>query len=163
MNHDHKHMNHNHEETEKNGMVVYACPMHPEIKQDEPGICSECGMNLVPMKNRKKDHANHDYDKHAGHSTEMFFRKFWICLIFTIPVVLYSEVAEKFLGITLPHFVGYGYLPLVLGSFVFFYGGIVFISGAWRELRAKLPGMMTLIALAISAAYIWSVYATFAD
>ncbi|MDP2651204.1 MAG: copper-translocating P-type ATPase [bacterium] len=54
------------------------------------------------------------------------------------------------------------YLSLVLGSLVFFYGGWVFLTGAFREMRAKLPGMMTLIAIAISAAYLWSVYAVFA-
>lgn len=122
---------------------MYTCPMHPEIRREGPGICPECGMNLVPAKNHKEA----GQDKHAGHSTEMFLRKFWVSLILTIPVVLYRDL---------------GYLSLVLGSVVFFYGGWIFLTGAWRELKARLPGMMTLIGIAISAAYIWSIYAVFA-
>lgn len=146
-------MEHNHQQQ------AYSCPMHPEIKSDKPGICPECGMGLVMIKNRKKEAA--EVDKHAGHSTAMFLRKFWVSLVLTIPVLLYSELPEKFFGFTAPSFPGSNYLSLVLGSVVFFYGGWVFLAGAWRELKARLPGMMTLIGLAISAAYIYSVYATF--
>ena len=62
----------------------------------------------------------------------------------------------------MPEFPGLGYMPLVLGSVVFFYGGWVFLAGAVREIQDRLPGMMTLIGIAISAAYVWSVYAVFA-
>jgi Cu2+-exporting ATPase len=98
----------------------------------------------------------------------MFARKFWISLALTIPVVIYSELPQRFFGWTAPQF-AIGYLPfasvlsLTLGSIVFFYGGWVFITGAWRELKARLPGMMTLIALAISAAYLYSVFATLVE
>jgi len=136
--------------------------MHPEIKQDRPGMCPECGMSLVPEK-KKKSAMDHDTrDKHAGHSTAMFFRKFWVCLILTVPVVLYADVVEKIFSWSPPDFPGSAYLPLVLGSIVFFYGGWVFLAGAWREIKGRLPGMMTLIGIAISAAYLWSVYAVFA-
>ncbi|MBI4122858.1 MAG: copper-translocating P-type ATPase [Parcubacteria group bacterium] len=134
--------------------------MHPEIRQDAPGMCPECGMNLVPVK-KKTDYGGHD--KHAGHSTALFFRKFWVSLVLTVPVVLYADVAEKIFKWSAPDFPGSAYVPLALGSVVFFYGGWVFIAGAWRELQARLPGMMTLIGIAISAAYFWSVYAVFAS
>ncbi|MBI2050975.1 MAG: cadmium-translocating P-type ATPase [Parcubacteria group bacterium] len=136
--------------------------MHPEIRQDRPGMCPECGMNLVPAKEKKgaMDHAGHD--KHAGHSTALFLRKFWVSLILTVPVVLYADVVEKIFKWSPPAFSGSDFLPLVLGSIVFFYGGWVFLAGAGREIRGRLPGMMTLIGIAVSAAYFWSVYAVFA-
>src|SRR3990167_3690529 len=102
------------------------------------------------------------HDKHAGHHTEDFFKKFWVVLALTAPIILYSDLPELFFGRSLPSFAGSLYLQLALGSIVFFYGGFVFLKGAGRELKARLPGMMTLIALAITAAYLWSVYATFA-
>ena len=106
------------------------------------------------------DHDTHD--KHAGHSTAMFLRKFWVSLILTIPVVLYADVLKTIFKWSLPAFPGLEYLPLALGSIVFFYGGWVFLVGAVREIQGRLPGMMTLIGIAISAAYLWSVYAVFA-
>lgn len=144
--------------------AVYTCPMHPEIQRETPGMCPECGMNLVPAKSKKMGHAAGagEHDKHAGHSTKLFLKKFWVSFILTIPVVFYSEVVQEALGWQAPVFPGSEYLPLVLGSIVFFYGGWIFLAGAWRELRAKLPGMMTLIALAVLSAYIYSVFSFFA-
>ena len=128
-------------------------------------------MNLVPEKRVIGDHgvrnksafAKATADRHAGHSTAMFFRKFWVSLILTIPVVLYADVVEKIFRWSPPDFPGSEYLSIVLGSIVFFYGGFVFLAGAWREIKGRLPGMMTLIGLAISAAYLWSVYAVFTN
>ncbi len=141
--------------------------MHPEIQRETSGICPECGMNLVKSEAHKEHDPekssidDHGPSKHAGHSTEMFLRKFWISLAFTIPVVLYSDVVQQILGWNAPKFTGSNYLPLVLGTIVFFYGGWVFLIGAWRELKARLPGMMTLIGIAVSAAYFYSIWATF--
>ena len=118
-------------------------------------------MNLVPEKKRKEDAGHSEHDKHAGHSTAMFFRKFWVSLILTIPVVLYADVIEKIFKWSPPELSGSNYLPAILSSIVFFYGGGVFLAGAWREIKGKLPGMMTLIGIAISSAYLWSVYAIF--
>src|SRR3989344_4524887 len=157
-NHDCCHGNHETHHKHEEG-TFYTCPMHPEILQDRPGMCPECGMNLVPV---KKKHDSHDHDKHAGHSTAMFLRKFWVSLILTIPVILYADAVAIIFKWTPPAFPGSRYLSFVLGSIVFFYGGWVFLSSAKREVEARLPGMMTLIALAISAAYLWSVYAVFA-
>ncbi|MCL4437657.1 HAD-IC family P-type ATPase [Patescibacteria group bacterium] len=148
-------MNHSHEEKNKNlTEFYYTCPMHPEIKSDNPGICPECGMNLIKIKSKKIMAEN--FDKHAGHNTEMFLKKFWISLILSIPIVIYSSLPQAFFSWRAPAFPGEKYLYLLLGSIVFFYGGWVFLAGAWRELKAKLPGMMTLIALAIITAYIYS-------
>lgn len=103
-------------------------------------------------------HKNHgEHDKHAGHNPADFLNKFWLTLLLTLPIVAYSDLPQAFLGWTAPAFPGSIYLPLVLGSVVFFYGGLVFLRGAFNELKARMPGMMTLIALAITAAYLYSV------
>ncbi|MBI2588051.1 heavy metal translocating P-type ATPase [Candidatus Azambacteria bacterium] len=98
--------------------------------------------------------------KHAGHTTRMFARKFWVSLALTIPVVLYSGVLERLFRFIAPAFPGSPYIPFILGSLIFFYGGWVFVVGAQRELAIRLPGMMTLIGLAITVAYLWSVMVT---
>ena len=143
----------------------YVCPMHPEITSDKPGRCSICGMALEKVSHGgdhgvtpAKSAAGHGLDKHAGHSLEMFMKKFWLSLALTLPVVFVSEVVQKFFGFSVGKNIS-EIISLVLGSAVFFYGGTVFIKGAVSEIRARLPGMMTLIALAISAAYVFSVFA----
>lgn len=138
--------------------TAYTCPMHPEILQDKPGMCPECGMNLIPAKKKTQTGA---FDKHEGHHVNVFARKFWVSLVLTVPVLLYSELPKNFFGWSAPAFPGSHYLEFVLGSVVFFYGGWIFLAGAWRELKAKLPGMMTLIAIAVTAAYLFSAYAVF--
>ena len=102
-----------------------------------------------------------DHDKHAGHSVAMFRDKFWLSLLLTIPVLAYSEMIQHWLNFTPPSFPGSQYVPFVLSTVIFFYGGLVFIKGAWSELKAKLPGMMTLISLAIITAYLYSVATQF--
>lgn len=134
--------------------------MHPNIVRNAPGMCPECGMTLVPVE--KKVAVAHEHgavDKHAGHKAESFLKKFWVVLVLTVPILLYSEIFARVSVWTPPSFVGEQYAMLTLGSIIFFYGGSVFLRGAYRELRAFLPGMMTLIALAITAAYAFSVFA----
>lgn len=151
--------------------VIYTCPMHPEVQQEKPGMCPECGMSLVPEKKsisgKEGDHVMHgapangkSYDKHEGHATTDFLKKFWASFALTIPVVLYSELPQRFFGWQAPAFPGSAYLSLVLSSIIFFYCGWIFTAGAWREVRARLPGMMTLIAIAIWAAYLFSIWQT---
>jgi len=92
----------------------------------------------------------------------MFLRKFWVSLGLTIPVVLYSGILDQLFGFEMPSFPGSQHILAVLGSVIFFYGGWIFIQSAFRELKAKLPGMMTLIAIAISVAYFYSIFVVFA-
>lgn len=101
-------------------------------------------------------HAHKEPGAHAGHHAEDFLKKFWVVLALTVPIILYSDLPRAFVSWSAPRFLGFEYLPLVLGTFVFFYGGLVFLRGALAELKARLPGMMTLIALAITAAYLYS-------
>lgn len=155
---DHIH-NHNQDVMEHEG-VLYTCPMHPKVLQEKPGMCPICGMSLVPTKGKvgKTDNA---HDKHEGHHTEDFLKKFYVTLAFTIPILTYSEIFMIAFNWNAPSFVGVDIFILVLGSIIYFYGGGVFLKSAYRELKAKLPGMMTLIAIAITAAYLYSVYTTF--
>lgn len=107
-------------------------------------------------------HTEHqEHDKHAGHSVAMFKDKFWLSLLLTIPVLAYSEMIQNWFSFTPPLFPGSDFVPFVLSSVIFFYGGLVFIKGALSELKAKLPGMMTLISLAIITAYVYSVATQF--
>jgi Cu2+-exporting ATPase len=146
------------------GRVVYTCPMHPEVQRGMPGLCPECGMNLVERKvkiekRKTGTHEEHDgLNKHEGHSTNVFKTKFWVSLTLSVPVVLYADVVQKLLRFEAPRFPGSDYMQFAIASIIFFYGGWIFLASARRELEARLPGMMTLIAIAISAAYMWSVY-----
>jgi P-type Cu2+ transporter len=96
------------------------------------------------------------HDRHEGHSVAMFRDKFWLSLALTIPVVLLSADIQEWFGYTIPTFPGSESLPAILGTIVFFYGGLVFIRGAQGELRNRQPGMMTLISLAIVVAFVTS-------
>jgi Cu2+-exporting ATPase len=106
-----------------------------------------------------KSHGNHD--RHAGHSVAMFRDKFWWSFALTIPVIVWSTDVQHWLRYTAPSFPGSKFVPAVLGTVVFIYGGLVFIRGAWGELADRKPGMMTLISLAIVVAFGTSLAATF--
>jgi P-type Cu2+ transporter len=100
------------------------------------------------------------HDKHAGHSVAMFRDKFWISLLLTIPTLVWGHMLPRALGYTPPRIPGAHWIAPVFGTVVFLYGGLVFLQGAIRELRDRLPGMMTLIALAISVAFVFSTVVT---
>src|SRR6202171_4744415 len=104
-------------------------------------------------------HGSHD--RHAGHSVAMFRDKFWLSLALTIPVVVWSADVQHWLSYTAPSFSGSKFIPAILGTVIFVYGGLVFIRGAWGELADHKPGMMTLISLAITVAFGTSLAATF--
>jgi P-type Cu2+ transporter len=101
-------------------------------------------------------HADHDagsHDKHAGHSVAMFRDRFWLSLALTIPVVLYSDMIQEWFGYTAPPFPGSQWIPPVLGTVIFVYGGSPFLKGAVQEARDRQPGMMLLIGMAITVAF----------
>src|SRR6201993_1638750 len=101
------------------------------------------------------------HDRHAGHSVAIFRDKFWLTLILTLPVVVWSGEVQNWLGYTAPTFPASQYIPAFLGTIVFLYGGSVFIRGASGELADRRPGMMTLISLGIVVAFTASLAATF--
>src|SRR5687767_2437816 len=107
------------------------------------------------------EHGGHEaHNKHAGHDPEAFRRQFWVVLLLTIPVVVWSHEVMMWLGYTAPEFPGSDWVAPILGTIVFLYGGRVFLDGARTELGDRQPGMMTLISLAIIVAFVTSWAAT---
>ncbi len=106
-------------------------------------------------------HAAHGgHDKHAGHSVGMFRDKFWISLALTLPTLIWGHMLPRVLNYSPPAVPGQRWIAPVFGTAAFLYGGLVFLQGAWRELKDRLPGMMTLIALAITVAFVFSAAVT---
>lgn len=140
--------------------------MHPQVIKDEPGKCPLCGMDLVKMGGSQKmphshhhhtehaDHSGHShpaedvYDKHEGHHTGDFMRRFWISLVITFPILLLSHMIQHWLGFSFT-FPGDRHVLVALGTAIYIYGGMPFLKGMIGEIRAKAIGMMTLVAIAI--------------
>ena len=117
------------------------------------------GMDHAEMHHAGKDddeHAVHTSGQHAGHSTAMFKNRFWLTLALSIPVVFFSPMVGHLLGYMPPQFPGAAWIPPLLGTFIFFYGGQPFLKGGWHEVKARQPGMMLLISMAITVAFIAS-------
>ncbi|HSF86365.1 MAG TPA: heavy metal translocating P-type ATPase [Acidimicrobiia bacterium] len=100
------------------------------------------------------DHGGHD--KHEGHSPEMFRDRLWVSLILTVPILYFSEQIQEWFGYEAVTFPGNEWVSPILSTVLFVYAGGVFLRGGLRELRAREPGMMTLISIAISVAYFYS-------
>jgi len=111
-----------------------------------------------PVESGHGRHAAHN--KHAGHDPDVFRRQFWIVLLLTLPVVIWSAEVQHWLGYMAPAFPGSDWIPAAFGTVIFVYGGKVFLDGARSELSDRQPGMMTLISLAIAVAFIASWAAT---
>ena len=90
----------------------------------------------------------------------MFRDRFWVCLGLTLPVILWSEMPQQWLGYAAPPFPGSDLVAPILGTVIFFYGGMPFLSGAVREIKARQPGMMLLIGMAIIVAFVASAATT---
>lgn len=109
-----------------------------------------------------QNHMNQEQpDKHTGHSPNMFKQKFWISLLLTLPVLVFSDTIQGLLKFTAPSFWGSSWIPAIFGTIIFLYGGLVFLRSAKAELEARQPGMMTLISLAISVAFGYSFAVSF--
>lgn len=129
--------------------------MHPQIVQPNPGSCPICGMTLELKKEERKNSAH----EHMIHD---FKKRFWVSLILTVPILLLSPMIRALFPfkevLTFP---GDPYVLFAFSSSVYLYGGWPFVKGLYKELEAKLPGMMTLIGLAITVAYIYSAFVIF--
>ncbi|MDQ1564639.1 MAG: P-type Cu2+ transporter [Actinomycetota bacterium] len=123
-------------------------------------------MNHAQMDHAQMDHAQMDHSNmgHDGHGhmdhVGMFRRKFWVSLILTIPTLVFSTGLQGILHLGGPQFPGSQWIPFAFGVAIFVYGGRVFLAGGWSEIRAKQPGMMLLISLAILVAFGYSVAVT---
>ncbi len=157
----HEHHNNSNQPSQK-GQKCELCGMiATKTVKDQFGVthhyCDHHAMQNAPSKHEQ--HAGHD--KHAGHNPDMFRDRFWLSFILTIPIILYSHMIQEWLHFTMPAFPGSQWIPFILGTVIFFYGGTVFLKSAWGELKARQPGMMTLISLAILSAYLYSIATTF--
>ena len=126
--------------------MTYTCPMHPEVKNQGPGACPKCGMDLEPMSASEgglEDETRNPYQK-----------RLFVCALLTIPVfcdAMFGLLPQKFghwvqLGLTTP---------------VFLWGGWPFLIRAWESIKNKSPNMFTLIAMGTGAAYVYSIFALF--
>ena len=110
----------------------------------------------APAGSAGDDHTVHSHGQHAGHSVAMFRDRFWLTLVLAVPVVFFSPMFAGLLGYKPPAFPGSAWIPPVFGTAIFLYGGRPFLKGGLNELRMRKPGMMLLIAMAISVAFVAS-------
>ena len=115
--------------------------------------------NRTPAHQDHGDHGGHG--DHSHHDPDQFRDRFWVTLALSLPVVFFSEMFQELLGYSAPSFPGSTWIPPVLGTIIFLYGGWPFLTGALQEARTRRPGMMLLIGLAISVAFVASVATEF--
>jgi Cu2+-exporting ATPase len=146
---------------------------HEHADHPEGGSDASAGLETGVREHGRADHASHDmheghgsgehagHDEHAGHSVAMFRDRFWLSLLLTIPVLVWSEMVQEWLGYTAPSFPLSVRIPAILGTVIFVYGGMPFLKGGVQELRDRQPGMMLLISLAIVVAFVASLASEF--
>ena len=107
------------------------------------------------------NHGSHDHSGHHAMMIRDFRKRFWVSLAFTVPILVLSPMIQELLGYRFSVFRADNYILFALSSVVYFYGGWPFLSGLAGELRKKQPGMMTLIAVAVTVAWGYSSATTF--
>lgn len=109
--------------------------------------------------------AGHDHAAHADHTghEDRFRRRFWVSLVLTIPVLLFSPMIQEWFGFSMPEFPGSQFVGAIFAIVIFFYGGLPFLQMAVPEIQNRRPGMMLLISLAITVAFLYSLFALFVD
>lgn len=156
----HAHEGHEHHDMHQNhaGHVMHEQHKMHESPKGHNGHEMTADMNSQSSHSGHKGHGGHV--DHTGHE-QMFRKRFWVSLFLTIPVLLFSESIQKWLGFSMPAFFGSRWIVPVFSTIIFLYGGIPFIQMAIPELKNKKPGMMALISLAISVAFVYSLITTF--
>jgi len=152
---------------------------HGEHAHSQPGTLQGQAMDhaahgTAPHHDERAHHIEHEHahGAHGGHGAhgahvdhtgheEMFRRRFWVCLALTIPILLFSPMLQDWFGFSMPEFTGDRWIGPVFAIAVFLYGGIPFLQMAVPELQNRRPGMMTLISLAITVAFAYSLFAAF--
>ncbi|HAT3974951.1 TPA: copper-translocating P-type ATPase [Legionella pneumophila] len=131
------------------GTVIYTCPMHPEVRQSNPGICPICGMTLEPESITTEEGASPEY-------LDMRWR-FWVGLILTLPIVVLEMGTHGF-----QHFISANFsnwIQLLLATPVVLWGGWPFFVRGWHSLKTRQLNMFTLIAMGIGVAWAYSMVA----
>jgi Cu2+-exporting ATPase len=159
------------------GEEYYTCPMHPEVRSKVPGKCPGCGMDLILKKGEapmSDAHADHDMQamSHMDHEAAMtspqmakkmekdMRKRFFISLLLSIPIFLYSPVGVNFFKLSLPAPIPINWILLILTTPIVFWTGSIFITGTYYSLKAKKLNMAVLIATGVLAAYGFSVLLT---
>ncbi|WP_461172363.1 cadmium-translocating P-type ATPase [Arthrobacter sp. Z1-9] len=151
--HQHQHHTHHHDgENRASGTLTTAGAAAAPAGHEHHGTRRPAAHN----DQHDDDHAVHTHGQHAGHSTAMFKNRFWLTLALSIPVVYFSPMVGHLLGYMAPMFPGSAWIPPVLGTVIFLYGGQPFLKGGLQELKDRRPGMMLLIAMAITVAFLAS-------
>jgi P-type Cu2+ transporter len=180
--HDHEMQSHHHgmhpDQPEAEQQAEEALESHPQeqyhaghsveeamiLDEAEGGEHHDPTMHGIHEVHGQMAHAGHDehgaHTDHTGHEA-MFRRRFWVSLVLSVPVLLFSQGLQMLLGYSLPAFPGSQWIAPIFALIVFIYGGVPFLQMAVPELKNRQPGMMTLISLAISVAFIYSVAALF--
>jgi len=111
------------------------------------------------------EHAHHGHEghDHSHHDPNMFKKQVLLATLLTIPAVYFSHTVQMLLGYQALSFPGSQYIPAVAGIILFFTSGRIFLTTGWQEIKAKKPGMMALIAMAISVAFVYSLFLTITD
>src|SRR3989344_3119329 len=170
----------------------YTCPMHSEVRQDKPGRCPKCGMNLERSKAKEEksmEHRDHEMKpifemsfwekfkmsmtmamgmEHSGLAgremaklmEEDIRNKFFVSLFLTLPIIAYSPLGMNLLGLKLPEPVSANWIMFLLTTPVYFYSGWIFLYSTYKALQAKTLNMAVLIAVGITAAYVFGVVLT---
>lgn len=151
-----RHADHAPEDTEAAPATEHG---HEAIDHAAHGGAAEGAHDHAEHNHAEHGHAAHGRAEHGvshvGHE-EMFRRRFWVSLVLSIPVLIYSEALQGWLGLTAPTFPGSAWISPIFAVLVFVYGGIPFLQMAVPELRNRQPGMMTLVSLAITVAFVYS-------
>ncbi len=140
---------------------------------------AEHGPTATDRDSRHEHHAHDTQSDHRGHGASghggaaghidhtgheiMFRNRFWVCLLLSIPVLLYSPMLQMWFGFEMPAFPGSDWIAPIFSLIVFLYGGVPFLQMAVPEIRSRKPGMMTLISLAITVAFVYSIAAIWID
>ena len=150
-------MEHTHEhQVAKDEHTAHASHDHNKpTDQNQNGHLNHGHAEPVPAKDA---HDKHDHVDHSGHE-EIFRKRFWISTLLSIPVILFNQMIQEWFGFSMPGFSGDIWIAPTFAAIVFVYGGLPFLDMAIPEIRKRQPGMMLLISLAISVAFLYSLAA----
>lgn len=163
-------------EIQQPGVVIYTCPMHPEVKKSEPGKCPGCGMDLIPeiVSLEALQHTEHQMQEmsHMDHEAAMtnpqmakkmeadMRRRFLVSFVLSIPIFFLSPVGEALFNYSFPASFPVNWILFVLTTPIVFWTGSIFITGTYYSLKARKLNMAVLIATGVLAAYLFSVLLT---
>ncbi|MBZ0296526.1 MAG: copper-translocating P-type ATPase [Anaerolineae bacterium] len=134
---------------------------HEEVVQKPETISTPHHHESVETSDHSSHQHNHGHKGHVDHTGhEMMFRnRFWVCLVLTVPVLLFSPMVQEWFGFSMPEFPGSQLIGPVFAIAIFLYGGVPFLQMAVPEIQNRQPGMMLLISLAITVAFLYSLFA----